>query len=50
MLFLGTRPALPDSPLGEEYRPVIQLFNLCTEEDFRKRPDAGEIVEQLEDL
>jgi hypothetical protein len=46
----GTRPALPDSPLGDEYKPVIQLFNSCTEEDFNKRPSAKEIVEQLETL
>ncbi|XP_021933794.1 lymphokine-activated killer T-cell-originated protein kinase-like isoform X2 [Zootermopsis nevadensis] len=46
----GTRPPLPDSPLGEEYIPVIMLFNSCTEEDFKKRPSAKEIVEQLETL
>jgi len=48
-LFPGTRPPLPHIPLGEEYQPVIELFNSCTEEDFRRRPDAGEIVRQLED-
>ncbi|XP_023722452.1 lymphokine-activated killer T-cell-originated protein kinase isoform X4 [Cryptotermes secundus] len=46
----GTRPLLPESPLGDEYKPVIQLFNSCTEEDFNKRPSAKEIVEQLEKL
>jgi hypothetical protein len=49
ILFPGTRPPLPHIPLGEEYQPVIELFNSCTEEDFRRRPDAGEIVRQLED-
>lgn len=46
----GTRPPLPESPLGDEYKPVIELFNSCTEEDFNKRPSAKEIVEQLETL
>jgi hypothetical protein len=44
----GSRPPIPDIPLGEEYQEVILLFHFCTEEDFRKRPDAGDIVKQLE--
>lgn len=47
---IGTRPPLPDSPLGEEYTPVIKLFISCTEEDFNKRPSAKEIVECLKTL
>jgi hypothetical protein len=44
----GTRPPIPDVPLDEEYQQVILLFHFCTEEDYRKRPDAGDIVKQLE--
>ncbi|PSN34197.1 Phosphoenolpyruvate phosphomutase [Blattella germanica] len=44
----GTRPPLPDAPLGEEYNRVIELFKMCTEEDFNERPSAKEIIEILE--
>jgi hypothetical protein len=50
LYIIGTRPLLPESPLGDEYKPVIKLFNACTEEDFNKRPSAKEIVEQLKNL
>ncbi|XP_069668789.1 lymphokine-activated killer T-cell-originated protein kinase isoform X2 [Periplaneta americana] len=46
----GTRPSLPEAELGDEYKPIIELFNLCTEEDINKRPSAEEIVEQLKAL
>lgn len=34
--------------LGSSYRRMIELFYLCTEEDPKKRPSAGQIVQALE--
>ncbi|TMS12420.1 Lymphokine-activated killer T-cell-originated protein kinase-like protein [Larimichthys crocea] len=45
---LGTRPALDAEALGSSYRRMIELFYLCTEEDPKKRPSAGQIVQALE--
>ncbi|RZF31885.1 hypothetical protein LSTR_LSTR015457 [Laodelphax striatellus] len=43
----GTRPPLPDHNLGDEYKPVIEIFEKCTEIDPKKRPTAKEILEFL---
>ncbi|TKS76336.1 Lymphokine-activated killer T-cell-originated protein kinase -like protein [Collichthys lucidus] len=45
---LGTRPPLDAEALGSSYRRMIELFYLCTEEDPKKRPSAGQIVQALE--
>ncbi|KAG7250758.1 hypothetical protein CRUP_024045 [Coryphaenoides rupestris] len=45
---LGTRPALEAELLGAAYRRVVELFCLCTEEDPRRRPSAGQIIQALE--
>ncbi|XP_041105696.1 lymphokine-activated killer T-cell-originated protein kinase homolog [Polyodon spathula] len=45
---LGTRPALNMDELDESYQHVIELFSVCTNEDFEKRPSAAQIVEVLE--
>ncbi|KAG8011380.1 Lymphokine-activated killer T-cell-originated protein kinase-like protein [Nibea albiflora] len=45
---LGTRPALDAEALGSSYRRMVELFYLCTEEDPKKRPSAGQIVQALE--
>ncbi|XP_051265738.1 lymphokine-activated killer T-cell-originated protein kinase homolog [Dicentrarchus labrax] len=45
---LGTRPALDAEALGAAYRRMVELFYLCTEEDPKKRPSAGQIVQALE--
>lgn len=45
---LGTRPALDAEALGSSYRRMVELFYLCTEEEPKKRPSAGQIVQALE--
>ncbi|XP_073349207.1 lymphokine-activated killer T-cell-originated protein kinase homolog [Pagrus major] len=45
---LGTRPVLDAEALGISYRRMVELFYLCTEEDPKKRPSAGQIVQALE--
>lgn len=45
---LGTRPAVDAEALGSSYRRMVELFYLCTEEDPKKRPSAGQIVQALE--
>ncbi|XP_042891500.1 lymphokine-activated killer T-cell-originated protein kinase-like [Penaeus japonicus] len=50
---LGTRPALPDVVLEEEYLPILELFYACTESDPERRPSAGQVLhvmDCLEDL
>ncbi|KAK6638098.1 hypothetical protein RUM44_008523 [Polyplax serrata] len=46
----GTRPPLPDIELGPEYKPVIEIFYACTEQDPNKRPPASVLVDHLEML
>ncbi|XP_014277346.1 lymphokine-activated killer T-cell-originated protein kinase homolog [Halyomorpha halys] len=41
----GTRPELP--PLGSEYNDIVALFNWCTEEDYKKRPRARDMLSTL---
>lgn len=50
IFIIGNKPALPDIPLGEEYKPVIELFDKCTEKDFSNRPSAREIIEFLDSV
>ncbi|KAM3602781.1 uncharacterized protein V6R79_010413 [Siganus canaliculatus] len=45
---LGSRPTLDAEALGSSYRRMVELFYLCTEEEPRKRPSAGQIVQALE--
>ncbi|XP_062857093.1 lymphokine-activated killer T-cell-originated protein kinase homolog [Trichomycterus rosablanca] len=45
---LGTRPPLDAATLGSSYQQMVELFCLCTEEDFSKRPSAAHIVQALE--
>ncbi|XP_022095137.1 lymphokine-activated killer T-cell-originated protein kinase homolog [Acanthaster planci] len=47
---LGTRPPLPNFPLGPTYKPLVSLFCACTEELPTKRPSASLIVEALESI
>ncbi|CAH1399751.1 unnamed protein product [Nezara viridula] len=41
----GTRPELPS--LGAEYNDIVALFNWCTEEDYKKRPRARDMLSAL---
>ncbi|KAK4322128.1 hypothetical protein Pmani_007106 [Petrolisthes manimaculis] len=45
---LGTRPPLPDTHLGTEYFPVLEIFNACTEMDPKKRPSARQVLRMIE--
>lgn len=50
---LGTRPALPNVVLEDEYLPVLEIFYACTDPNPEKRPSAGQIlhvIDCLEDL
>ncbi|KAG0717860.1 Lymphokine-activated killer T-cell-originated protein kinase [Chionoecetes opilio] len=48
--FLGSRPSLPDTPLTEDYLPVLEIFYACTEAEPAKRPSAGQIVHILDSM
>lgn len=38
---LGTRPAIPDSiELSDEYNFILEVFYVCTQEDYEARPSA----------
>ncbi len=45
---LGTRPPLPSRDLNADFMPIIGLFACCTEEDYRKRPNAKQVVEAFQ--
>ncbi|XP_063865654.1 lymphokine-activated killer T-cell-originated protein kinase-like [Scylla paramamosain] len=47
---LGTRPSLPDTPLTEDYLPVLEIFYACTEADPAKRPTAAKILQVLDSI
>lgn len=40
----GTRPALPAIEIGMEYTKVLEIFFLCTEQDYKTRPSAQGVV------
>lgn len=42
--FPGTRPCLPELP-HEEYREVLEIFSLCTEQEPPSRPSAKQILD-----
>lgn len=46
----GTRPSLPDTPLTEDYLPVLEIFYACTEAEPAKRPSAALIVNVLDSM
>lgn len=46
----GTRPSLPDTPLTEDYLPVLEVFYACTEAEPAKRPKAAQVVNVLDSL
>lgn len=47
LIITGTRPELPED-IEPEYKLIVDIFNLCTEDRYSKRPSAGEILIQLE--
>ncbi|XP_033223233.1 lymphokine-activated killer T-cell-originated protein kinase [Belonocnema kinseyi] len=40
----GTRPLLPAYFLGKGYDQVLEIFSICTEEEYTKRPSARGVV------
>jgi len=45
---LGERPPLPDSLTTDpKYSEIIELFNMCTIQDYKKRLSAAQILEFL---
>lgn len=46
---LGTRPAIPDGiELSEEYNFVLEVFFVCTHEDYEARPSARSLLDAWE--
>lgn len=46
---LGTRPAIPDGiELGEEYNFILEVFFVCTQEDYEARPSARALLDAWE--
>lgn len=43
--YSGERPPLPDSLANDpRYRQIVELFNMCTMQDYKKRPSAKQIL------
>lgn len=43
---LGETPPLPDSLVSDpRYKQIIELFNMCTIQDYKKRPSAKQILQ-----
>ncbi|EAT33016.1 AAEL014729-PA, partial [Aedes aegypti] len=43
---LGTRPAIPDGiNLSDEYNFILEMFYVCTQEDYEARPSAKTLLE-----
>ncbi|XP_062546377.1 lymphokine-activated killer T-cell-originated protein kinase homolog [Armigeres subalbatus] len=43
---LGTRPAIPDGiSLSEEYNFILEMFFVCTQEDYEARPSAKTLLD-----
>lgn len=42
---LGERPPLPDNLRNDpKYKQIIELFDMCTIQDYHKRPSAKQIL------
>ncbi|CAG5088043.1 Similar to PBK: Lymphokine-activated killer T-cell-originated protein kinase (Homo sapiens) [Cotesia congregata] len=39
-----TRPALPAISIGPEYDHILEIFTLCTDQDYKTRPSARGVV------
>lgn len=46
-LFPGTRPALPNIKMDDDYLPVLEIFYACTETDHARRPSAKQVLHTL---
>lgn len=43
---LGTRPAIPDGiQLSEDYNFILEVFYVCTQEDYEARPSARTLLD-----
>ncbi|KXJ83674.1 lymphokine-activated killer T-cell-originated protein kinase [Aedes albopictus] len=43
---LGTRPAIPDGVnLSDEYNFILEMFYVCTQEDYEARPSAKTLLD-----
>ncbi|XP_038104459.1 lymphokine-activated killer T-cell-originated protein kinase homolog [Culex quinquefasciatus] len=46
---LGTRPAIPDGiNLSEDYNFILEVFYVCTQEDYEARPSARSLLDAWE--
>lgn len=46
---LGTRPAIPDGiNLSEDYNFILEVFFVCTQEDYEARPSARSLLDAWE--
>lgn len=44
-LFPGERPPLPEHlKMDPNYQKIIELFEMCTIQDYQKRPSATQIL------
>lgn len=50
MEVLGTRPALPKREFEPGFLPIIGVFACCTETDYKKRPNANQVVKAFEPI
>jgi hypothetical protein len=45
-MYSGERPPLPDSLASDPtYKQIIELFFMCTMQDYKKRPTAKQILQ-----
>lgn len=43
--YSGERPPLPESLARDpRYKQIVELFNMCTMQDYKKRPSAKQIL------
>ncbi|XP_055608860.1 lymphokine-activated killer T-cell-originated protein kinase homolog [Uranotaenia lowii] len=43
---VGTRPAIPDGiTLSEDYNFIMEIFYVCTQEDYEARPSARSLID-----
>lgn len=47
--YSGETPPLPDSLVSDpRYKQIIELFNMCTLQDYKKRPTAKQILQFMD--
>lgn len=50
LLSVRKRPKVPCEYLDDTYLPILQIYYLCTEQDYKKRPNSKDLCKIIKEL